>query len=71
MGAIARERRVWRELAQTHFTKAQIDSVLRDRPELISPGGGQQKVLSHYEKTVLMARLHYVTKPCDIGHMTV
>ena len=44
MGAIARERRVWRELAQTHFTPQQIDAVLRERPELISPGGGEQKV---------------------------
>ncbi len=34
MSKIAKERRVWRELVQTHFTKNQIDSVLKDRPDL-------------------------------------
>ena len=34
MSTIAREKRVWRELAQTHFTKQQIDSILADRPDL-------------------------------------
>ena len=43
MGAIARERRVWRELAQTHFTRGQIETVLKDRPEMLSSGGEQRE----------------------------
>jgi len=34
MNAIAKERRVWRELTQNHFTPAQIECVLKERPEL-------------------------------------
>ena len=34
MDRIACEKRVWRELVQTHFTKAQIEFVLAERPEL-------------------------------------
>jgi len=36
MNTIAKERRVWRELAQTHFTSAQIECVLKERPELVA-----------------------------------
>ena len=34
MDRIACEKRVWRELVQTHFTKAQIEFILSERPEL-------------------------------------
>ena len=34
MDRIACEKRVWRELVQTHFTKAQIEFVWAERPEL-------------------------------------
>ena len=34
MDKIACEKRVWRELVQTHFTKAQIEFILTERPEL-------------------------------------
>lgn len=34
MNTIAREKRVWRELAQTHFTRNQIDFLQKERPEL-------------------------------------
>merc|ERR1719361_2119623 len=34
MDRIACEKRVWRELVQTHFTKAQIEFILTERPEL-------------------------------------
>ena len=35
MDTIAREKRVWRELVQAHFTKAQIEFVLREKPGLL------------------------------------
>ena len=34
MDRIACEKRVWRELVQTHFTKAQVEFVLAEKPEL-------------------------------------
>ena len=34
MDRIAKEKRVWRELVQTHFTKAQTEFILAERPEL-------------------------------------
>ena len=34
MDRIVCEKRVWRELVQTHFTKAQIEFILAERPEL-------------------------------------
>ena len=34
MNTITREKRVWRELVQTHFTKNQIEHALKDNPEL-------------------------------------
>ena len=34
MRAVARERRVWRELVQTHYNPAQIEFVLKAKPEL-------------------------------------
>jgi len=34
MKAVASEKRVWRELVQTHFTKMQIEFVLQEKPQL-------------------------------------
>ena len=34
MNKIAQERRVWRELVQTHFTKTQIEYILKEKPDL-------------------------------------
>lgn len=34
MGTIAREKRVWRELVQTHFTKQQVEFVLKEKKDL-------------------------------------
>ena len=34
MGKIAQERRVWRELVQTHFTKNQVEYILKEKPDL-------------------------------------
>jgi len=34
MKAVASEKRVWRELVQTHFTKLQIEFVLQEKPQL-------------------------------------
>lgn len=34
MNTIAREKRVWRELVQTHFSKQELEFILEERPEL-------------------------------------
>ena len=34
MSSISNERRVWRELVQTHFTKVQVEYVLENNPRL-------------------------------------
>jgi F-box protein 25/32 len=34
MNTIAREKRVWRELVQTHFNKQQVEYILENRPVL-------------------------------------
>lgn len=34
MNTIAREKRVWRELVQTHFTKQQIEFIMNEKPDL-------------------------------------
>ena len=34
MGGIAKEKRIWRELVQSHFTPAQIAYVVNTKPQL-------------------------------------
>ncbi len=60
------------ESASPVLAGGQGGAALRDalRREHVEVLGGHLKIEKNRKLLCVRARLHYVTKPCDIGHMT-
>lgn len=82
MQSLANEKRIWRELVQTHFTKAQVELVLRERPGLGEARDWQSlytalrrhfDVRQRFTETVTLCRRcsalywHSLGHPCFLG----
>jgi len=69
MGLIVRERRIWRELLQAHFTPAEVEFVLKKRPEVAGARNYRQLYIATKKQFGLrpqFTELVMLCKPCRV-----
>jgi len=69
MSFIVKERRIWRELVQSHFTKSQVECVISQKPELAGNKKWRDLYISLKKKYGLrqeFTELVMLCKPCRV-----
>lgn len=69
MGMIVKEKRIWRELVQAHFTKAEIEFVLQKRPEMAGRKNWRELYIATKKQFGLrpqFTELLMLCKPCRV-----